>query len=77
MYGQWVGIDADNKLAIGWLVGERDADTANVFMKDIAAKLANRVQLTTDGLKAYLQAVEDAFEGEIDFAQLVKDIWHW
>jgi len=69
----WVGMDADSKLVIGWLVGDRDADTAKVFMQDIAARLAKRVQLTTDGLKAYLEAVEDAFEGEIDYyAQLIK-----
>jgi IS1 family transposase len=68
----WVGIDADTKLVVSWLSGSRDAECANVFMKDIASRLANRVQLTTDGLKAYLDAVEQAFTGEVDFAQLVK-----
>ncbi len=68
----WTGIDADTKLVISWLVGNRDADSANTFMQDLAYRLANRVQLTTDGLKAYLEAVDDAFHGDIDFAQLVK-----
>ncbi|MDL1893629.1 DDE-type integrase/transposase/recombinase [Sphingobacteriales bacterium CHB3] len=68
----WVGIDADSKLAISWLVGNRDAAYARVFMQDIASRLTNRVQLTTDGLKAYLFAVEEVFGADIDFAQLIK-----
>ncbi len=68
----WVGLDSDSKLAISWLVGNRDSDYARIFMQDVADRLKNRVQLTTDGLKAYLEAVEDAFNGQIDFAQLVK-----
>ena len=68
----WVGLDADSKLAISWLVGNRDAEYAKVFMQDVADRLKNRVQLTTDGLKAYLEAVEEAFGADIDFAQLVK-----
>ncbi len=68
----WTGIDADSKLIISWYVGNRDAESANEFMRDVASRLANRVQLTTDGLKAYLDAVEDAFPQGIDFAQLVK-----
>ena len=68
----WVGMDADTKLVVSWLVGQRDAICANQFMKDVAARLNNRVQLTTDGHKPYLKAVEDAFDGEIDFAQLIK-----
>jgi len=68
----WVALDADTKLAISWLVGDRDTSTASVFIKDIAGRLTNRVQLTTDGHKAYLQAVEDAFGGEIDYAMLEK-----
>lgn len=68
----WVALDADTKLVVSWLVADRDADSANVFMKDVAGRLANRVQLTTDGHRAYLNAVENAFEGRIDFAQLVK-----
>jgi IS1 family transposase len=68
----WTGIDADSKLIVSWMVGDRDALSANIFMDDLQARLANRVQLTTDGLKVYLDAVAGAFEGEVDFAQLVK-----
>jgi IS1 family transposase len=68
----WVGIDADTKLVVSWFVGNRDAESANEFMLDIASRLVNKVQLTTDGLKAYLEAVTDAFGSQIDFAQLVK-----
>jgi IS1 family transposase len=68
----WVGLDADSKLVVSWLVGDRDADAANAFMKDVAERLVNRVQLTTDGHKAYLVAVERAFEYDIDYAMLVK-----
>lgn len=69
----WVGIDAETKLAVSWLVGSRDASTAAEFMEDLADRLANRVQLTTDGLGAYLKATEDAFGWNgVDFAQLVK-----
>ena len=68
----WVALDADNKLAVTWLVGGRDADYANAFMLDVADRLASRVQLTTDGHRAYLNAVEGAFGADVDFAQLVK-----
>ncbi len=68
----FVGIDADSKLVISWLAGERTIETAELFIKDIASRLKNRVQLTTDGLKSYLIAVEDIFANDIDFAQLVK-----
>ena len=68
----WVGMDADSKLVISWLVGDRDARCANAFMRDVASRLRNRVQLTTDGHKPYLKAVENAFDDEIDFAQLIK-----
>ena len=68
----WVGMDADSKLVISWLVGNRDAESANDFMLDVASRLTNRVQLTTDGHKPYLKAVENAFDNEIDFAQLIK-----
>ena len=68
----WTALDADSKLLISWLVGGRDAGYAQVFMEDIATRLANRVQLTTDGLKAYLDAVEGAFGADVDYAQLVK-----
>lgn len=68
----FVGIDADTKLVVSWLVGARDYDTATVFMGDIASRVSNRMQLTTDGLKAYMAAVNDNFGGQIDFAQLIK-----
>lgn len=68
----WTAIDADTKLVPCWRVGNRDGETAYAFMQDIAARLANRVQLTTDGLKAYLQAVEGAFGSDIDYAMLIK-----
>jgi IS1 family transposase len=68
----WTAIDADTKLVPCWFVGHRDASAAYHFMHDLAGRLANRVQLTTDGHRAYLSAVEDAFGCEIDFAQLVK-----
>ena len=68
----WTALDADSKLIVSWLVGERDAGYASEFMNDVAARLATRIQLTTDGLKAYLEAVEGAFGSGIDYAQLVK-----
>jgi IS1 family transposase len=68
----WVGLDADTKLAVSWLVGPRDASAAYAFMSDIASRLRHRVQLTTDGHVAYLGAVEDAFGGDIDYAVLQK-----
>lgn len=68
----WTAIDAQSKLIISWLVGNRDAETAHEFISDLAARLSSRIQLTTDGHKVYLQAVEDAFGCEIDYAMLVK-----
>lgn len=68
----WTALDADSKLIVSWLVGGRDAVYANEFMQDVAGRLANRVQLTTDGRYAYLDAVEGAFGADVDFAQLVK-----
>src|SRR5205823_1744486 len=68
----WTGIDAETKLILSWLVGGRDSDYAIAFMDDLRDRLANRVQLTTDGHKAYLEAVEGAFGGDVDYAQLVK-----
>ncbi len=68
----WTGIDADSKLIVSWFVGDRSAESAYDFMVDMKSRLANRVQLTTDGFKPYLRAVDAAFDGEIDFAQLVK-----
>jgi len=68
----WTSIDADSKLIINWFVGGRDAEYADHFMQDLADRLDNRVQLTTDGHKAYLKAVDGAFGDDIDYAQLVK-----
>jgi IS1 family transposase len=62
----WTALDAENKLMISWLTGGRDAGYAHELMQDVAARLANRVQLTTDGHKAYLDAVEDAFGADVD-----------
>src|SRR5205814_6154012 len=68
----WVAIDADTKLVPCWLVGQRDAGCATEFIADLERRLANRVQLTSDGHKVYLNAVIDAFADEIDYAMLVK-----
>lgn len=68
----WTAIDADSKLICSWAVGQRDAYWAYAFMDDLKERLAHRVQLTADGLHAYLDAVEDAFGDDIDFAQLIK-----
>jgi IS1 family transposase len=68
----WTSIDADSKLMVNWFVGGRDADFANHFMLDLAARLDSRVQLTSDGHKPYLKAVEGAFGDDIDYAMLVK-----
>jgi|SRR5579864_2181873 len=68
----WVAIDADTKLVPSYRVGERDLQEATLFMADLAGRLANRVQLTTDGHRPYLQAVRSAFGNEVDYAQLVK-----
>jgi len=68
----WTAIDAETKLVPSWLVGGRDSEYAMAFMDDLAARLDNRVQLTSDGHKAYLEAVEGAFGGDVDYAMLVK-----
>lgn len=68
----WIAIDAETKLVPTFLLGHRDLENAKYFMRDLASRLAGRVQLTTDGLSAYLTAVEQAFGDDIDFAQLVK-----
>lgn len=68
----FTAVDADTKLIPTFLVGTRDGATATEFMQDLAGRLANRVQLTTDGHKMYLSAVEEGFHGAVDFAQLVK-----
>jgi IS1 family transposase len=68
----WVGMDADSKLVVSWLVGDRDVEAATIFMQDIKDRLNNRVQLTTDGHRPYLQAVTKAFDYDVDYAMLVK-----
>ncbi len=68
----WTAIDADSKLILSYLVGGRDAEYAMAFMDDLASRLAHRVQLTSDGHNAYLDAVEGAFGADVDYAQLVK-----
>ncbi len=68
----WTAIDADSKLVISWCIGGRDSYTALAFMQDVARRLSRRVQLTTDGHKAYLSAVERSFGGDIDYAMLQK-----
>ncbi len=68
----WTAICADTKLVPSWRVGDRSSETAIELMDDLRARLACRVQLTTDGLKAYLEAVEGAFGGDVDYAMLVK-----
>ena len=62
----WTALDSDSKLMVSWLVGGRDSGNAIDLMDDLAKRLANRVQLTTDGHKAYLEAVEGAFGADID-----------
>jgi len=68
----WTAIDADSKLIVSYMLGDRGAETAQAFMQDVASRIANRIQLTTDGHRVYAEAVEDAFGSEIDYAMLVK-----
>lgn len=68
----WIAIDADTKLIPSFMAGQRDPASARSFMEDLAGRLANRVQLTSDGLKAYLTAVDKAFGEDVDYAMLVK-----
>jgi len=68
----WVAIDAQTKLVPSWRVGDRSSETAMAFVDDLAARLASRVQITTDGHRPYLEAIEGAFGGDIDYAMLVK-----
>src|SRR5439155_9130307 len=68
----WTALEADSKLIVSYLVGGRDAEYAMWFMDDLKARLANRVQLTSDGHRSYLEAVEGAFGADVDYAQLIK-----
>jgi IS1 family transposase len=68
----WVAIDADTKLVPSWRIGDRSSETAIAFTDDLASRLASRVQITTDGHKAYLEAIEGSFGADVDYAMLVK-----
>ena len=68
----WTAIDADTKLIVSYMLGDRGAKTGHVFMQDVASRISNRIQLTTDGHRVYAKAVENAFGSEIDYAMLVK-----
>jgi IS1 family transposase len=68
----WTGIDADSKLIVSWLVGARDAEYATAFINDLRERIATRIQLTSDGHRPYLAAVEDTFGADVDYAVLQK-----
>jgi IS1 family transposase len=68
----WVAIDADTKIVPCWYLGDRGQQSAHAFMSDLAARLTNRVQLTSDGHKAYLEAIEYAFGANVDYSQMIK-----
>jgi IS1 family transposase len=68
----WTALEADTKLIVSYFIGDRDGECAKWFMDDVASRLATRVQLTSDGHKAYLDAVEGSFGADVDYAQLVK-----
>jgi IS1 family transposase len=68
----WTALDADSKLIVSYLCGGRDAVCAKLFMEDVASRLTTRVQITTDGHKAYVEAVEGAFGMDVDYAMLIK-----
>jgi IS1 family transposase len=68
----WVAIDADTKLVPSWRIGDRSSETAFAFVSDLASRLRNRVQITTDGHRPYLEAIEGAFGGDVDYAMLIK-----
>jgi IS1 family transposase len=68
----WTALDAESKLIVSWRLGARDRANAHAFVSDLAERLSNRVQLTTDGNKLYINAVDDAFNGNVDYAMLQK-----
>jgi IS1 family transposase len=72
----WIAIDADSKLIVSWFTGLRNDVAAQVFLTDLRSRLANRVQLTADGLKIYPSAIENVFGSDVDFAQLIKEFEH-
>lgn len=69
-------IDADTKLVLTFCIGDRDAETANAFLADVAGRMKNRVQISTDGLKAYEEAIERSFGGDADYGQIIKTYGH-
>lgn len=69
----WTGIDADSKLVLSWYVGEREPQDAQAFMLDLASRVKNRIQLTTDGFRPYLDAVYNAFDLDVDYSMLIKE----
>jgi len=69
----WVALDPDTKLVPTWLVGSREPDDCLVFMTDLAARVPLEIQITTDGHPGYVAAIDQAFEGQADYAQLIKD----
>jgi IS1 family transposase len=68
----WTAIDADSKLMVSWLVGQRNEECAAEFINDLASRIVGKIQMTTDGLKLYINAIEGAFGGSIDYAMLTK-----
>jgi IS1 family transposase len=68
----WTALDADTKLIVSYFVGDRSGQSAIALMDDLRSRLSNRVQLTTDGHRSYLEAIEGAFGGDVDYAQLIK-----
>lgn len=72
----WCAIDADTKLVPAFHVGERNHTDANIFVADVASRLKNRVQISTDGLNAYVHAIEQSFGADVDYAQIVKTYKH-
>ncbi|MBA3235916.1 MAG: DDE-type integrase/transposase/recombinase [Chloroflexi bacterium] len=69
----WTALDPDSKLMCTWLVSDRSSEACDAFMADLASRLAHRVQITTDGYAAYIEAIGNAFGNEVDYAMLVKD----
>src|SRR5216683_6845423 len=68
----WVAIDADTKLVPSWRIGDRSGETATEFVCDLSKRLRSRVQVTSDGLRSYIEAIEAGFGAEVDYAQMVK-----
>lgn len=68
----WVAVDAETKLVPCWRLGDRDGATAIEFVNDLASRLSQRAQITSDGHRVYLEAVESAFGSEVDYAMLIK-----